>query len=328
MLSEDSKCLILTHDNPDPDSIASAYALRHILKTEKRILSQIAFGGLVGRAENRAMLEYLNIKFLQIDEINWDDYQYIALVDTQPNTGNNSLPHGKNAHIVIDHHPLRKATKSCIYYDVRDRIGATATILAEYLARRNITISVQLATSLFYGIKSETQDLGRESSKKDLKMYTYLFPMTNKKRLSTIVNSRLAPFYFRELSKMLSNVYLRGDVITSDLGRVEHSDIISEMADFMLRLENMSWSICIGQYKNTIYISVRTVDEKIDSGRIMSRLLRKIGSGGGHEMSAGGKISIIAEEENKISKIKTTFLKGFFKNINREYANPIKLLEG
>jgi nanoRNase/pAp phosphatase (c-di-AMP/oligoRNAs hydrolase) len=57
----------------------------------------------------------------------------VALADTQPGAGNNALPAGSEVAIVIDHHSWRGPVAIAGYVDVRPEVGATSTILAEYL---------------------------------------------------------------------------------------------------------------------------------------------------------------------------------------------------
>src|SRR5262245_3958000 len=97
--------LILTHDNPDPDSMAAAEALRALLESEADLRCTVARGGIVGRAENRAMVNLLGLQHVDVHDVDWKSYPTIGLVDTQPETGNNSLPPGHRIDIVIDHHP-------------------------------------------------------------------------------------------------------------------------------------------------------------------------------------------------------------------------------
>src|SRR5262249_49717528 len=96
---------ILPHDNRDPDSRASAAALKFIAGSLLEKPAEIALGGIVGRAENRAMRTYLNIDLKPVSEVRFDGGTQIALVDTQPGRPNNSLPAGIVPHVVIDHHP-------------------------------------------------------------------------------------------------------------------------------------------------------------------------------------------------------------------------------
>jgi nanoRNase/pAp phosphatase (c-di-AMP/oligoRNAs hydrolase) len=58
--------VILPHDNPDPDALASAAAIKYLAATIARKESHIVLGGIVGRAENRAMLTYLNITLMPV----------------------------------------------------------------------------------------------------------------------------------------------------------------------------------------------------------------------------------------------------------------------
>jgi nanoRNase/pAp phosphatase (c-di-AMP/oligoRNAs hydrolase) len=88
------RLLILTHNNPDPDSLASAYAFKFLLKKTLGKEADIRFGGLVGRAENKAMIQQLRIPVLSVEKSNFSKYSHIAVLDTQPGAGNNSLPKG------------------------------------------------------------------------------------------------------------------------------------------------------------------------------------------------------------------------------------------
>ena len=51
------KILIVCHDNPDPDSIAAAVALRHLILMKTGQDAVLSYGGVIGRSENRQMVE-------------------------------------------------------------------------------------------------------------------------------------------------------------------------------------------------------------------------------------------------------------------------------
>src|SRR5512143_1821750 len=103
--------LVLTHDNPDPDALASTAVLARLLRQTFKRPVTVAYGGIIGRAENREMVRCLGLKFSQLRYIKWENYQHFALVDTQPRTGNNQLPREIVPDLVIDHHPLRQASR-------------------------------------------------------------------------------------------------------------------------------------------------------------------------------------------------------------------------
>ncbi len=92
--------------------------------------------------------------------MNPDAFDLIAMVDSQPETGNNSLPPDHRIDVVIDHHPPRPASARAPWCDVRANFGATCTIIFEYLRARGAPIDAKLATAFFFALRTETRDLG------------------------------------------------------------------------------------------------------------------------------------------------------------------------
>lgn len=140
--------------------------------------STVTYGGIVGRSENQAMIRYLKLDIKPLSEVNFKQYPVLALVDTQPGAGNNSLPRGVQPTIVIDHHePVRARTRRVKFSDIRTDYGSTSTILTEYLKEADIPgIDRRIITALFYGIKSDTRDLGRGPAGKTGKRSFFCIP--------------------------------------------------------------------------------------------------------------------------------------------------------
>ena len=86
--------LIQTHNNPDPDSIACAFALRYLVQRYTGHSAVIAFGGIVGRSENRAMVRELEIPLTPGSLLDYHAYDFTAVCDTQPGTNHTSFPEG------------------------------------------------------------------------------------------------------------------------------------------------------------------------------------------------------------------------------------------
>ena len=74
--------LVLTHDNPDPDSIAAAAGLGKLLRQVFKRRVTPAYGGIIGRAENQEMVRVLGIRLSHLRYLNWKHYKHFALVDT------------------------------------------------------------------------------------------------------------------------------------------------------------------------------------------------------------------------------------------------------
>src|SRR5262245_20344139 len=127
------RALLVMHDNPDPDSLAGAEGMRLLFAKKLRVQSTLALGGIIGRAENRALVDVLHLELVPMEQIDPSAFDLIALIDTQPGAGNNSLPSGVQAHVVIDHHPLRGPHPGVLWEDIRSTMGASSTIVYEYL---------------------------------------------------------------------------------------------------------------------------------------------------------------------------------------------------
>jgi nanoRNase/pAp phosphatase (c-di-AMP/oligoRNAs hydrolase) len=283
--------IILPHDNPDPDSLASAAALKYLAQKLLDKDAVIAQGGIVGRAENRAMLTYLNIDLRPVSELNLGADSLVALVDTQPGRINNSLPRGIVPAVVIDHHPAYGDYHQVPFLDLRDEYGATSTILTEYVRESHVDLESKLATALFYGISAETQDLGREATPADIAAAQFLYPYTNKRRLAKIENARVPRVYFRAFHEAIERAMIYDRVVVSILPQVQYPDMVAEVADFLLRLDEVEWACAIGTFGGNLHVSLRTTERDVNAGDVLQQVLGS-DSAGGHDMTAGGRMRI------------------------------------
>jgi nanoRNase/pAp phosphatase (c-di-AMP/oligoRNAs hydrolase) len=322
--------LILTHNHPDPDSIASAAALREISQVLGDADTTLAYGGIIGRAENAHMVKYLGLVLKPIEKLKPESFDKIALVDTQPRTGNNSLPNRQLPDLVIDHHPMISPTKRVKFVDVRTEYGATASILSQYLFHFGMPIDRNLATALLYGIKSETQDLGREAHEVDVESYLRLFPIANKRLLAKIVNSRVPQSYFKYLMNAIQNAQVAGNAVITRLSEAANPEMIPEFADLMLRLHGAAWAFCIGDFDGSIYVSIRTTNIKKNAGKLMKQLVKGKGTGGGHGLIAGGKIDVPGLEPWQMHELEDEIERNFLHLIRKgtEPRTPLVPLGG
>jgi nanoRNase/pAp phosphatase (c-di-AMP/oligoRNAs hydrolase) len=317
--------LILTHDNPDPDGMSAASCLKYIVSKRLGITARVGYGGMVGRAENRAMLRLLKIHTTKLTESAIRRYRSVILVDTQPMTGNNSLPHDVKAVGVVDHHPQRRSTRAA-FLDIRPNYGASATILAEYLFASGLDVPANLATTLFYGIASETQDLGREVSEADRRAYLALLPKTNWRVLSKIRRPPLEKVYFAYLARAIKNTVTYKNAAATNLGKVEYADIVAEAAEMMIMLKRISWCICTGRFKDTLIFSVRTSRVKGKAGMVARRVVGSMGTAGGHDMIAGGQVDCTGKSEAERDLMERKVTESFFRIMGKQESGELSLL--
>jgi nanoRNase/pAp phosphatase (c-di-AMP/oligoRNAs hydrolase) len=290
-LKKATSVLIMLHDNPDPDALASGLALATLAESYCGTKATIAYGGLLGRAENRAMVSLLEIPLERIESINFKNYDCIAMVDSQPGQGNNSLPEHVHTHIVFDHH----ASHSDIHADLvvyNSKIGATATLLCELLMAANIDLKVNLATAIAYAIRSETQELRREANKRDIQAYLTVYPLCSLPKMGAITNPTLVDGYFQELAIALNRACKFRHLMYIPLGYVGAPEIIAEMADLFLRRERTSWVLAVGNINGSMYLSLRTNKKNAKAFRIVQKIVKNTVNAGGHDQFAGGKIEV------------------------------------
>lgn len=305
--------LVVMQDNPDPDSIASAVALRKIANALSETQCSIVHGGRIGRGENRALVQYLRLNLRPCSEIDFAKFDLVATVDTQPGTGNNCVPEGVIPDIVIDHHPFRRASSAAAVADVRSKYGATSTILVEYLIELGIPPDMALATALLFGIRSDTQDFGREAIRADIEAIDFLFPLANHRMLGEIQRGSVERPYFAMLTKSLENARVYGRSVITTLDTIDNPDMIGEIADLLLRDEDIFWTMCSGFYQGKLLVSIRSLDENGRADKIVRSVVARKGAGGGHHSYAGGQIPLPedteAERRNLLKLIQRRFLK-------------------
>jgi nanoRNase/pAp phosphatase (c-di-AMP/oligoRNAs hydrolase) len=285
------RALVLTHDNPDPDSLASGVALAWLLGELAGVEARVAYGGIVGRAENRALIRELKLPVVPVSRVVFDDYDMICMVDTQPEQGNHSLPRRHFPDVVIDHHPIRPDSRLAPIVDVGGPIGATSTVIVEYLRASKLEVPPAIATALFYGIKADTRDLGRQTTPQDVEAYLWLFPRADKDAMGQIEHPPLSQEYFALSRTAIDRAEVHGQAVVLPLGELYAPDMVAEVAERFLYLEGMRWSLAYGTFEGDLYYSVRTTDRRANAGKLIREVIEpRGGSAGGHGTMAGARL--------------------------------------
>lgn len=303
--------LVLTHDNPDPDALASGKALATLLDMAWDISSRLVYSGLVARAENQAMLTRLTPEWEHRDTLpGLDQYTALALVDTQPGAGNNRLPATHPPHIVFDHHqPRREAMTEVPYKDLRPEMGATVTLLYQYLEAAGIVPNPSLATAMFYGLKTDTHGLSRGASPADEVAYFDLLTRLDHQELNALEHAGLSRDYFRAFSRGLRATQVYGQVVLAHLGPMHRPDLAAEMSDLLIRLDSARAVLCLAEYGDILHLSLRTSLLDQDAESIIQPVVTGLGKAGGHGTLAGGQVPLTDHDvEPLVAEIMRRFL--------------------
>lgn len=166
--------LVLITINADPDSIGSAMAIKRLLW--RRVTSvTISNINTIKRPDNMAMIRLLDVTLIPFPKIDLRQYTKFVIVDSQPNHHESfeKIPYN----VIIDHHDDSNITAP--YRDIRSEYGATASLMTEYLRAAKIKLSTQLATGLFYAIKTDTANFERKAINEDIRAFQFLFKHAN-----------------------------------------------------------------------------------------------------------------------------------------------------
>jgi nanoRNase/pAp phosphatase (c-di-AMP/oligoRNAs hydrolase) len=302
-----SSLLILTHDFPDPDALASASALQHLAGRGFGIRSRIVYGGIIGRTENREMIRILNLPVHRLRSSDFKRYPHVALVDTQPAFGNNSFPDGRKAAIVIDQH--FSSTKPLAEFSFIDPTsGATSVILAQALLSQGLEIPERVATALVYGIISDTMHLSRVEREEVIETYLTLLPLCNMRSLARIQNPPRSPSFFPILARAVNNAILCRRLIVSHIGFVESPDVVSQIADLLLTNEATNTSFCTGRHGSQLHLSLRVASPRSRAGTVLRDVVAQHGQAGGHGRIAGGQVAVGSNRSERTWRAKERIL--------------------
>ena len=294
-LDQRERIAILLQPDPDPDGIASAYALRTLLG-RKRTTAPIVSFGEVQRPENQALCEAVGIDVKVISPEEIAEYDGLVLVDVQPNVFGEDAPERlSKIDLVVDHHPERSGYDAAIR-DIRTSYGATSSIVTEYLRATNSELNAKLATALLYGIKSDTQYLGRETSRRDMQSFAFLHACHSPALLRRIERPALPLPGLRALGRALARAEVRDGIHILVLGRVRE-DVIPQVADMALQAQGAEWAIAVGTVNRDIVFSVRNVGYVRAAGEVVRAVVEGLGVGGGHRSMAKGIIPMKAFRE-------------------------------
>lgn len=271
---------VVIYANPDPDALASALALKKILETSDRRVT-IGYTGAIGRPENASMIRQLRIPALPISEEETARADIIALVDSQPQFFEDF--HLPSCDIVIDHHPVPPGQIPARFTDIRPNYLSTSSIMAEYLRAAGTHLTRNLASALFYGIRTDSRHFMDDLSSGDIEAITWLSRKADRdivRRIEFSQFSREGLDYFT--IALVRRRFVKG-VMFSHLGPVPFFDICVQVADFLIRVENVSWALVSGVVGDTLVIVFRNDGMKKAAGLLARNAFGDRGSAGGHK---------------------------------------------
>jgi nanoRNase/pAp phosphatase (c-di-AMP/oligoRNAs hydrolase) len=279
---------VLITIDPDPDAIASALAFKRLLwhKVQSTTIGMIR---PIRRLNNLTLVRVLRLPLVLLRRDRPERYDKYVVVDGQPS--HNDFFHRFHYSVIIDHHPMSESFGEDCLVDIRPDFGSTSTILTEYLRTARIKPSRTLATTLLYGIKTDTRNFERNTIVADIEAFRYLFPVVNHNILRKIEISDLSFSDLKFFHKAVERKHVVRDRLFAHLDEVPNADILVVIAEFFLKVHDVSWSIISGILEGNLIIVVRSGGTR-DAGKIIRKAFGNLGCAGGHHAMARAEIPL------------------------------------
>jgi nanoRNase/pAp phosphatase (c-di-AMP/oligoRNAs hydrolase) len=300
--------------------------LAHLVETCLGKPTCLTRDGIISRAENRALVEFLEVNLVPIQDVQWHEDTALVMVDSQPNTGRHSFDPSLPIHAVIDHHDTPGDLEGIPFLDVRRSLGATCSMVTSYLMEQDIALSAQVATGLFYGIQTELNGYPREASVLDDSALLFLYPLADKDLLAKIRNARLPQSYFECILQALQSSFIYDRLIISWVNDLPQPELAAEVVDSLIRFEEVDWAVCAGVHQEQLILSVRTVLRRGKAGEVLRQVVGKLGKAGGHDRRAGGTIPLPSTAASAVEQMQGELRRRLLKALHIEETRGQRLM--
>ncbi|MFP3154637.1 DHHA1 domain-containing protein [Lachnospiraceae bacterium ZAX-1] len=278
---------IQTHNFPDPDAIASAFGLQQFLLAHG-IPSSLCYAGKIDRLSSKKMLDTFCITMLSKSEIShMTKHDYIVLVDSQKLNANVTDLTGDEV-ACIDHHPTYFPI-AYRYMDIQ-LVGSCSSIIASYYKQTSTPPSALASAALAYGIKMDTADFSRMTTKLDIEMFAYLFEYADWSLVKKMYRNTLEFNDLKAYGAAIQNIKIFERTGFAYIPFNCSPALIAIISEFILSLNVIDVAIVYAFQKDGIRFSLRSDRRHINVGNLISQALYDIGGGGGHHAMAGGMI--------------------------------------
>lgn len=289
----DGHLCVFMHDNPDPDALASAVALVRIADA-RGVDARPYYYGEITHQSNRAFVNLLDLSVEGLDHSDpFPDCDAVALVDHALPGVNDSLPPDITPDLIFDHHTPSGPVEGR-YVDLRESVGATCSIILEYLRQLEIAIDEDLATALLNGIRTDTKDFSRKVSQLDFEAAGYLWEHADHTALERIENPSLSRDTLGTIGEAIARREVRGPALASCVGEITTRDALAQAADLLLQMDGIEVLLVYGIDDDAVHASARARPTMtgLDLASIMREAFGPIGTAGGHEEMAGARIPL------------------------------------
>jgi nanoRNase/pAp phosphatase (c-di-AMP/oligoRNAs hydrolase) len=330
LLADKKNILVTTHQHPDPDALASSFALCRLMESQlpdARIC--VSIKGQIGGGYNAAFLEHSEIHHL----IPWDEtslhaYDAIILLDVQPAYKLNPLPAEITPIAVIDHHRSRGRRRHYGFSDIRTDVGASSSIVFSYFMELEVDISADLAAMMLFAIETDLAGAAGTPGDLDNVALASLTLLADTRKLYKMRYAELPQGIYISFASGLANAVVYDDALITHLDSIESAEAPAVIADFLLRFDKVQWVLVTAISGDNLVMSLRSGDGKRSAADVMRHLVRKIGEGGGHKMKAGGLVPLENGTPTEIERVRHTLRRRLLRVLKIRMSRGQRLVPG
>ncbi len=321
---------------PDPDAMASAWALSEIVAREG-VDPHILHCYPVSHPENQRMVRTLGLPLELVDDLGpAPGYSCYALVDASSLDWRFEPLRSCPCVSVWDHHGGELGVEPQVA-DIRGTVGSTSTIATEYLdaggmldpegpefrcpgtasAKAGTPLS-RLATALLLGIATDTQDYLLAHAP-DFAAAARLAGIANRDTLQRIHHRTHSVAAMDGLRRALESVERcrRGGVAWIGGLHPSRRDVIPQAADLLLAREDLDTVVVYAQVGSTIDGSVRTSRARLDVPVLIAGVLGVDGFSGGREGMGGFRLPLKNASPEAVDRLRARIAQSFLDEFSK-----------
>ena len=277
--------VVQCHDNPDADAIGSGFGLYTYFKEHGKNV-RFVYGGKfsISKSNLKLMVKELSVPIEYVQTL--DAPELLLTCDCQYGQGNVTRFDAKTV-AVIDHHQVTVELPALS--EVRSNIGSCSTIVWKMLQDEGVNVNgnTGLATALYYGLLTDTNNLTEVSHPLDRDMIDQI--RYNNSAIVHFRNSNIS----REELLIAGNALLGYDYNETyryAVVKTEPCDpnILGIISDMLLEVDAVDNCLVYSILKFGVKISVRSCTREAKANELAEFIAEGCGNGGGHLVKAGG----------------------------------------
>lgn len=278
---------IQCHNNPDPDTIASAFGIYLYLKSHNRN-ARIIYGGTqeIEKANLKLMVRKCGIHLEYTHNI--PKPELLLLVDCQYAQGNVEKFDAENI-MMIDHHISVAGRKEGCLID--SSYQSCSTIIWNLLLEEKFPVKEypELIVALLYGLYTDTASFADLYNHNDFVMKEQLYD--KQPLFEQLIKSSMSLAEFMIATDALHNHYFDIERRFAIINALKcDQSVLGIIGDFIIQVDLVLLSFAYTENDISYQISIRSCHPDIPANTIAEYICNEIGSGGGHANKSGGRI--------------------------------------